>query len=75
MEFKELLLAVEHLFQEFFSAGSTAHLLPRPHLLLKAINCAGLFLAVCENALPFVEFTIDQLLLKKVVTVALAHEF
>lgn len=73
MKLNELFLVVEHFFEEFFTARTSTHFLAKAHLLLKAIQSSGFFLAVSENALSFVEITIDELVFKQVVTMALTH--
>ena len=73
MKLNEIFLVVEDFFEEFFSACSSAHFLAKAHLLLEAIKSAGFFLAVSENALSFVEITINELIFKQVVTMALTH--
>jgi len=75
MELKEFLLAVEHLLEELLSALTTAHFLTQSHLSLEAVESARFFLTVGENALTFVEVTVDELSLEKVVSIAFSHQF
>ena len=71
---EELLLAVQHLFEEFFATSPSAQLLSTPHLLLEAVERLGLFLVYSENALTLVKLAVNQLVFKQVVPVALAHQ-
>ena len=74
VELKELLLPIEDFLQELFSAGTSPHLLSRPHLLFKSIESSRLFFAVSENALSFVKLTVHKLIFKQVVPMTLAHK-
>ena len=74
VELKELLLTIEDFFQELFPAGTSSHLLPRPHLLLETIESSRLFFALSENALSFVKFAVHKLIFEQVVPMTFAHE-
>ena len=75
MKLEELFLTIKDFLEEFFTACPAAHLLSRSHLLLKAIQSSGFFLAVSEYSLAFIEVSVDQLVLEKVIAVTFAHEF
>ena len=69
VELHELLLMVEHFFQELLSSSASAELLTAAHLLLKAIKGPCFLLTMSEDASALVEISVDKLILKEVIAV------
>jgi len=59
VEFHEVFLVVQYLFEEFFAAGAPPGLLATAHLLLEAVEGAGLFFRRGENLGASVEVPIN----------------
>jgi len=74
MKLDELFLMIKDFFKEFFASGASPVLLSTPHLLLEPIQSLGLLLALGKHFGASVEISINQLSLKKYITLALGEE-
>ena len=73
VEFNELLLMVEDLFEEFLSSGSTTVFLAAAHLLFKSVERARFFFRLSEHFGASVKVSVYELSFKENVTLSFGN--
>lgn len=73
VEFNELLLMVENLFEEFLSSGSTTMFLAAAHLLFKSVERARFFFRLSEHFSASVKVSVYELSFKENVALSFGN--